>query len=176
MQGVLVFVIRKTKGVFVFEIAKTKTHAFTVKFDLKLGGKNRTEDNLLDQTYFGYNLASYFDGFDFRRPSVVFVISKTETDLRSQVLVFEGLSFRSTPVRWLNGDISNSFKFTDFKKNLKLGLRVIGKQYIVWALSRNILTCIYSNTTSTHFQLDPPTVQDYLAYWHHSMIYRFSQG
>ena len=48
MYGVLVFVIRKTKGVFVFEIAKTKTHAFTVKFDLKLGGKNRTEDNLLD--------------------------------------------------------------------------------------------------------------------------------
>ena len=59
------------------------------------------------------------------------------------------------------GDISNSFKFIDFKKNLKLGLSAIGKQYIVSALSRNILTCLYSNTTSTHFQLDPPTVQDY---------------
>ena len=29
-------------------IAKTKTPKFTVKFDLKLCGKNRTEDNLTD--------------------------------------------------------------------------------------------------------------------------------
>ena len=61
-------------------------------------------------------------------------------------------------------DISNYFKFIDFKKNLKSGLSAIGKQYIVSALSRNILTCLYSNTKSTHFQLDPPTVQDCLAY------------
>ena len=48
--GVLVFVITKTKreGSFFFEITKTKTPKFTVKFDLKLGGKNRTEDNLTD--------------------------------------------------------------------------------------------------------------------------------
>ena len=37
-----------TPLVFVFEITKTKTPKFTVKFDLKLGGKNRTEDNLTD--------------------------------------------------------------------------------------------------------------------------------
>ena len=36
------------KGIFAFEIAKTKTYKFTVKFDLKLDGKNRTEYNLLD--------------------------------------------------------------------------------------------------------------------------------
>ena len=35
-------------GVFAFEITKTKTPEFTVKFDQKLGGKNRTEDNLTD--------------------------------------------------------------------------------------------------------------------------------
>ena len=29
-------------GVLVFEITKTKTPEFTVKFDLKLGGKDRT--------------------------------------------------------------------------------------------------------------------------------------
>ena len=43
-------------------ITKTKTP----KFDLKLGGKNWTEDNLTDQTYFDYNLTSYVDGVDFR--------------------------------------------------------------------------------------------------------------
>ena len=36
------------RGVFVFKITKTKTPKFTVKFDLKLDGKNRTEDNLTD--------------------------------------------------------------------------------------------------------------------------------
>ena len=53
-------------GVLVFVITKTKTPQFTVKFHLKLSGKNRTEDNLTDLNYFGYNLTSYFDRFDFR--------------------------------------------------------------------------------------------------------------
>ena len=48
-----------------FEITKIKTPKFTVKFVLKLGGKDRTWYNLTDQTYFGYNLTLYFDGFDF---------------------------------------------------------------------------------------------------------------
>ena len=47
---------RKLIGVLVFEITKTKTPKFTVRFDLKLGGKDRTKDNL----------TLYFDGFDFR--------------------------------------------------------------------------------------------------------------
>ena len=41
-------------GVFVFETTKTKNPKFTAEFDLKLRGKDRTEDN-------GYNLTSYFD-------------------------------------------------------------------------------------------------------------------
>ena len=46
---IIYFVITKTKrGLIVFEIMKTKTPEFTVKFDLKLGGKNWTEDNLTD--------------------------------------------------------------------------------------------------------------------------------
>ena len=50
VKGVLlygVFVLVQ-EDYFVFEITKTKTPEFTVKFDLKLGGKNRTEDNLTD--------------------------------------------------------------------------------------------------------------------------------
>ena len=64
--GVLVFVITKLRAVLVFEITKTKTPKFTVRFDLKLGGKDRTKDNLTDYNNFGYNLTLYFDGFDFR--------------------------------------------------------------------------------------------------------------
>ena len=74
----------------------------------------------------------------------------------------EAMSSVRVSVEWLFGDVLNSFKFLDFKKNLKLGLSAIGKHYVVAALFRNILTCLYGNTASTFFQLDPPTVQDYL--------------
>ena len=45
-------------------------------------------------------------------------------------------------VEWLFGDIINSFKFLDFKKNLKIGLSSVGKMYIVCALLRNAITCL----------------------------------
>ena len=64
-------------------------------------------------------------------------------------------------VEWLFGDILNYFKFIDFKKNLKIGLRSIGKTYVVCALLRNALTCLYGNLTSEFFELDPPSLQDY---------------
>lgn len=67
-------------------------------------------------------------------------------------------------VEWLFGDITNYyFKFIDFKKNLKVGLSAVGKLYIICALLRNALTCLYGNTTSEYFDLDPPTLQDYFA-------------
>ena len=59
-------------------------------------------------------------------------------------------SVRSS-VEWLFGDIVNYFKFIDFKKNLKIGLSSVGKMYIVCALLRNALTCLYGNTTSEFF-------------------------
>ena len=36
------------------------------------------------------------------------------------------MSSARASVEWLFGDISNSFKFLDFKKNLKLGLSAVG--------------------------------------------------
>lgn len=45
-----------------------------------------------------------------------------------------------TSVEWVFGGIVNSFKFLDFKKNLKIGLSPCGKHYIVGALLRNALT------------------------------------
>lgn len=64
-------------------------------------------------------------------------------------------------VEWLFGDVVNYFKFIDFKKNLKIGLSEVGKMYIVCALLRNALTCLYSNSTSLFFDEEPPTLQDY---------------
>lgn len=66
-----------------------------------------------------------------------------------------------TSVEWLFGDVINYFKFLDFKKNLKIGLSSIGKMYVVCALLRNALTCLYGNETSEYFGLQPPQLQDY---------------
>ena len=64
-------------------------------------------------------------------------------------------------VKWLFGDIINYFKFLDFKKNLKIDPSKVGKMYIVCAILHNALTCLYGNTTSQFFDLDPPSLQDY---------------
>ena len=66
-------------------------------------------------------------------------------------------------VEWLFGDIVRSFKFLDFKNNLKIGLSAIGKMYVVCALIRNALTCLYGNQTSDYFGIDPPTIQQYFS-------------
>ena len=64
-------------------------------------------------------------------------------------------------VEWLFGDIVNYFKFIDYKKNLKIGLSSVGKMYLVCAILRNALTCLYGNATSEFFHLHPPTLADY---------------
>ena len=64
-------------------------------------------------------------------------------------------------VEWVFGDVVNYFKFTDFKKNLKLGLSAVGKIYIVCALLRNALTCLYGNNTAAFFEVRPPTLEEY---------------
>ena len=44
-------------------------------------------------------------------------------------------------------DIINSFKFLDYKKNLKIGLSSVSKMYIVCALLRNAITCLFATCT-----------------------------
>lgn len=62
----------------------------------------------------------------------------------------------ASSVDWLFADIINYFKFLDFKKNFKVGLSSIGKMFIIYALLRNNLTCLYGNNTSEFFQCETP--------------------
>ena len=92
-----------------------------------------------------------------------------QTPFRNMILTPHMVNFNKAmssvrvSVEWLFGDIVEYFKFVDFKKNLKIGLSSIGKMYIVCALLRNALTCLYGNTTSEVFELDPPTLGEYFA-------------
>lgn len=64
-------------------------------------------------------------------------------------------------VEWLFNDVATSWKFIDFKKNLRIGLSSVGKMYLVCSILRNALTCLYGNMTSEYFDLDPPDLQNY---------------
>ena len=65
-------------------------------------------------------------------------------------------------VEWVFGDVVNYLKFTDFKKNLKIGSSAVGKIYIRCALLHNALTCLYGNNTSTFLGVKPPTLEEQL--------------
>ena len=85
-------------------------------------------------------------------------------NLTNQMKMFNtNMSATRVSVEWLFGDIINYFKFLDLKKNLKIGLSSIGKMYIVAALLRNALTCMYGNQTAEYFGLQPPSLQEYFA-------------
>ena len=56
-------------------------------------------------------------------------------------------------VEWLFGDIASTCKFIDYMKNLKVALSSVEKMYIVAAILRNALTCLYGNSTSSFFDL-----------------------
>ena len=73
----------------------------------------------------------------------------------------KSVSLVRVSVEWLFGDIANYFKFLDFKKNLKIGLSQIGKMYMGCAILKN--ACLYKNSTSQYFDMDPPTLHDYIA-------------
>ena len=63
-------------------------------------------------------------------------------------------------VEWVFVYIVNFFKFSDFKKNLKIGLSNIGKLSIVSDVVQN--TCLYGNLTSEFFfHVQPSTPQEY---------------
>ena len=64
-------------------------------------------------------------------------------------------------VEWVFGDIVNYFKFADFKKTVKIGLSAVGNLYVACALLRNAMTCLYGNSTSTYFGLQPPNLYHY---------------
>ncbi|XP_028415379.1 uncharacterized protein LOC114538401 [Dendronephthya gigantea] len=65
-------------------------------------------------------------------------------------------------VEWLFGEIVKYFRCTDFKRGLQLRLSPIGKIYIVCAILQNAHACLYGNIVSEYFQLQPPTLEEYL--------------
>ena len=64
-------------------------------------------------------------------------------------------------MEWLFNNIATYFKFIDFKKKIEIGLSIVGKMYVVCAILRNALKCLYGNQNSRFFELDPPSLLRY---------------
>jgi len=65
-------------------------------------------------------------------------------------------------VEWNFAGVNNNFAFMNYSPNLKLYLQPIAVYYKVSVILSNCRTCLYGNQTSKYFELDPPTIQEYL--------------
>ena len=66
-------------------------------------------------------------------------------------------------VEWGFSKITNIFAFLSFHKNLKVYLQPVAKYWIVAAVLTNCHTCLYGSQTGTYFDLQPPSLEEYLA-------------
>ena len=64
-------------------------------------------------------------------------------------------------VEWSFGEITTYWAFTDFKKNLKIGMSTVRRQYLVATLLKNALVCCYGSQVSQYFDLAPPNLEEY---------------
>lgn len=67
-------------------------------------------------------------------------------------------------VEWQFGKIVAKFAFLDFKKNLKLWLQPVGRYYLIGVLFTNLHTCLYGSQTSSFFDMNPPSPEQYLGH------------
>ena len=51
---------------------------------------------------------------------------------------------------------------TSKRTYFKICLSAAGEMYVVGALLRNCLTCLYGNLTDEYFDVQPPVLEDYL--------------
>ena len=73
-----------------------------------------------------------------------------------------GMSEARVSVEWGFGKVAQYFAYLDFQKNLKVPLQPVAKYYAVGALLTNCHTCLYGSVASSFFNLDPPSLDDYL--------------
>lgn len=67
-------------------------------------------------------------------------------------------------IEWHYGEADQLYPFMCNKMNLRLGAGVPLKElYFIRELFRNCYVCLYGNKTSERFQVNPPSLEQYLA-------------
>jgi hypothetical protein len=81
---------------------------------------------------------------------------------RNQMIFNKRMSSVRICVEWVFGKVLSLFAYHDFKKNQKLYLQPVGKYYAIAVLLTNCHTCMYGSETSSFFNIQPPSLQDYI--------------
>lgn len=66
-------------------------------------------------------------------------------------------------VEWDFGRIISDFAFLDFKENQKIMLQAMPRLIRVATLLTNSHACMYGNQVSSYFDLEPPSLPEYLS-------------
>jgi hypothetical protein len=66
-------------------------------------------------------------------------------------------------IEWTYGTIITQFKFLDFAKGQKLQESPLPKHYIIAVLLANCHCCLYEDRHCKAFDIDPPTLNEYLS-------------
>lgn len=107
------------------------------------------------------NLYLYGDsGYPLRRHLITPHIGRNLTE--EQQAFNTTMSKMRICVEWEFGELYENFAFLSYKKNQKLFLQPLGKYYIVSTILKNCMTCLYGCNTSTYFNCNPPTLEQYL--------------
>ncbi|KAM7302006.1 uncharacterized protein ISCGN_017523 [Ixodes scapularis] len=80
----------------------------------------------------------------------------------AQVEFNKAMSTVRQAVEWGFGKVVAEFAFVDFKKNQKIRKQKVALMYRVAVLLSNCHTCIYGSQITSFFDLDPPTLIEYL--------------
>lgn len=92
---------------------------------------------------------------------VIIVPFKWNTTRRQQ-RVNKIMSKVRVSIEWGFAKIIQLFPFVDFKKNLKVRKEQVPKFYKVATILTNCHTCLYGSQVCQYFELEPPTLQEYL--------------
>ncbi len=65
-------------------------------------------------------------------------------------------------VEWGFGGTGNNFAFNQYPKNLKVLLQPVGLYYRISTLFSNLKNILHRNQTSRYFELEPPSLDEYL--------------
>ncbi|GAU93734.1 hypothetical protein RvY_05626 [Ramazzottius varieornatus] len=66
-------------------------------------------------------------------------------------------------VEWCSKEVVTKFAFVDFRKQMKLYEKPVNRIYRVAVLLTNCHHCLYPNQTSRYFDLEPPSLFEYLS-------------
>lgn len=72
------------------------------------------------------------------------------------------MSAARVSVEWGYSGVTQQFSFLQHKENLKIGLQPVAQYYVVATLLYNCFICLYGSQIATYFNVDPPSLEDYL--------------